>query len=485
MKKKFKQIIKVLEKNKILILSIILLIAVLSPIFINNIYNFPAADDFYGINEIKFLFNGKDYNFINLLQVGISRTVRTYINWQGNYFSVFIGIFNPLLISLKAYNFTLLAIQIFYVFSIVFFFVCLSKFKNIISKKQAIILSVAYITVSILSMYSISEGLYWYSGVMLYLLPFAMSMILMGLLALYANKKNKITYSFILLLLICLAGTNYVTGLFVGALLLVATIYAFFRKRQYFIVSLVALLIFGIAFAFNVFAPGNFVRISGFEKVSIIKALAMTIPLSLEMLARTAFKTLLMPFLILFTPGFVYIVKNYKKNIKLINPIFVIVCLLVVFALLFAPCTYSYGDIYQEARVQNIQYFYLILMISFSYFYTIAYLLKNEKNDFLNSKNFKPFCIMTGLVALLLMISAVDYNNLQSVAVSNDVVHKRSVNYNLCMNNMNKILSDKNQKTVTVKNCEPIGSLHYAKLINGDWVVDGMEEYYDKEIIIE
>ena len=69
MKKKLKQIIKVLEKNKILILFIILLIAVLSPIFINNIYNFPAADDFYGINEIKFLFNGKDYNFINLLQV--------------------------------------------------------------------------------------------------------------------------------------------------------------------------------------------------------------------------------------------------------------------------------------------------------------------------------------------------------------------------------------------------------------------------------
>jgi hypothetical protein len=482
--KKVKQIGNILVKNKILILFLILLIAVLSPIFINNIYNFPAADDFYGINELKALFVGKPLNIITFFQVGIERTANIYMTWQGNYFTLFMGVFNPLLLSLKAYNWMLFLIQLFFVFSIIFFFLCLSKSIKIFSRKQAIILSVTYITVSILSMYSVSEGLYWYSGAMLYLLPFALSMVLMGLLALYINKKNKALYSLILLLLICLAGTNYITGLFIGSLLLIVTIYAFFRKKQYFATLLIALLVFGVAFAFNVFAPGNFLRISGFEKVSIIKALAMTIPLSVEMLLRTIFKTLLIPFLIIFTPGFARAANKYKKHIKLINPAFIILCSLVIFALFFAPCTYSYGSLYQETRVQNIQFFYLILIISFDYFYVILYILKNKNNGFLMSKDFNPICLIVGLSSLILMVSAIDYNNLQSVSVTSDVIHKKSSTYNQCMNNMNKVLSENNQKTVIVSNCEPVGSLHYAKLMNDDWVVNGMEKYYGKEIII-
>ncbi len=479
-----KKIMKIVKENWILIFATCVLLAILLPIFLLNIYNHPSGDDYANYNMIVSQLSDKSMTFGNIFVASIQRSINTYLTWQGNYFTLLLGIFHPFFISFGAYNFSIFLTQLFYIFGVMFFFLSLPKIKNFINKKQAAILGICYLILSITFMYSLQEGIYWYSSISLYLLPFSISMIFLGFLVRYIAKPTKVLYAILLLLLICLAGTNYVTGLFLGFLLLLLVIYSFLKNKTYFIKSIIALLIFGVGFAFNVFAPGNFARITNFEQVSMIKAMLMTIPLSFYMLHHLFFQTVLLPILVLLTPMIVSVVKKTKTKFE--HPILLVLFLLVTFVSFFAPTTYSYGNMYQETRYQNIELFYLILMAMVAYFYLIGYVIKNKAITFLEDKNMKPLFIFTGIIFLVVMISAIGIDKFNFQIASQDILSKKAVEYHECMNNFDNILETSTTDIVTIKNCATYtSSLPSLYLEDNNWVKDSIELYYDKKITIE
>lgn len=473
----------IILKNKVLFIVLGLLVLVFIPIFINNLYNHPAADDYSNYNVISGLLDGKDFNLLNLLSAGARHTVDVYLGWQGNFFSIFMGTFNPLFVSIGAYSVLMFVFQLLYIGSVLFFFGTLSRIRNFISLKQSIVLGSIYLILSLTFMYSVSEGLYWYSGVLLYFVPFSLSMILLGLIMLYVLNKNKFLFVAILLLAMCLAGANYITGLFLGSVFLALTVYSFFKKKTLFWPLLVVLVVFSACFAMNVFAPGNFIRITNFTPISVQGAMLITLPLSFDMLSHAIFGTFILPVLVLLSPSFVKVVQKVKFKFKF--PFLLPICLAFIFVVFFAPCAYSYGSFYQELRVQNIQFFYLTLFIMAIYFNSLGYIVQNKRIGIFGFKHFNGICILVGSVFLILSMAITGVSNFNSKVVADDIIYKRSKIFSDCMTKAEAALMDPTKQEVTIRNCVPIKSLHYVEISNGLWIVKDMENYYNKRIIIE
>jgi len=482
-KKAIKNLKTYISKNKLLVIVLVLFLAVIIPVLVMNIYNYPVADDYYNYNVIKDLIAGKDFNFVNLMLAGFRHTADVYQTWQGNFSTIFLGTFNPLSISFNAYNVLMFIFQLLYVAGTLFFFVSLSKIKNFISLKQSIIVGLIYLIISITFMYSVAQGLYWYAGVLLYLVPFAMSMILLGLVVRFLLNKSRVLFAIILALAIFLAGTNYVTGILLGSVFLGLVCYTFLRKKAFIWPVLILLVVFSTFFAINVLAPGNFLRITNFTPISIQGAMVLTIPVSFDMIGRTVFDTFIIPVLILLTPLFVSLVKKMKVAFK--APILFPITLLVIIILSFLPCTYSYGTVHQELRVQNIQFFYLILFIMVAYFNTLGYMIQNRVLGIFESKYFKEICVSVGLMALVLIISSIGIKSFNSTIIIDDMIYGRTKAFSECMAKGHSILRTPSTNAVVIKDCDPLSSFFYVDMHANNWVVENMEKYYKKDITID
>lgn len=471
--------------NKILTIVSVIFIITIIPVLVNNLYNNPVADDYTQYNIFMRLLDGRNLNFLTFLQVSFEKTIESYFSWQGTYFSHLILNFNPLLISVSAYKISMLLIQLLYIASIMFFFYCLTKIKNFINVKQSLVFGLVYLIYSIMFMYSPAEGLYWFSGTTVYLIPFSLSFIFMGLLVLYSMNHKKSLYFLLVILIILLGGGSYVTGMFMSFLLFGVALYSFITKQKNWKVYLALMLVCGVAFSLNVFCPGNSIRMTYFQDVSIVQALFMTIPLSFQMLCQTLFNTLIVPILILFIPFFADIAKKTKYKFKF--PFLLPFILLIMFILFFAPCTYAYGTFYQETRVQNIQFFYLTLFMFLSTFNLIGFLVQHKYKIICDDKNFKEHCAIVGIVALVAMTSAIGVDNFKSKIIADEIIFGVSPSYNQCMNNMFSELSDPNNTVVTLTNCSqyPRSLHHYILSPEGGWIIDDMETYFNKIIIIE
>ena len=279
-------------------------------LFINNLYNHPVADDYINYNKVVAEIGDDEHTAINATMAIGKLAVRTYKTWQGTYFANILFFINPLLISQNAYKITMLLIQIFWLLGLLFFFQSLPS-KSQSAELRNLKLYFLFSIFSILSMYSLGEGVYWFTGSILYIIPFTISMVFFGLLMRYL-KNPKTKYKIALIpLAIMLGGTSYVTGLIVGAVMLLLTIYSYLKKKNRLFLSAL-LIIFSIGFAFNVFCPGNFMRIDSYEKVSLLQVVQFSIFNALDMIKHLIFETLFIPILLISSPLIISLAKNIK-----------------------------------------------------------------------------------------------------------------------------------------------------------------------------
>ena len=434
-KMEFKKWIGWLKKNWGFVLFTIIFAVIILCMLGMNIYNHPAADDYTNMNKFYAALGNDQLDAANGAKAVLKLSVDTYKTWQGTYFSNILFFVNPLLISVKAYKIAMIAIQLFYYAGVFYLVFSIKKVvNNIISNKQAAVISMGAILFSVAFMIAPSEGIYWFTGTIMYLVPFTMSLFFLGLLMRFYNNSKRSTYVILLLLALALGGTSYVTGLFVGLTLLLLSIREFIRKskNKYFILGL--LVVFSVVFAFNVFCPGNFMRIS-----------------------------------------------NYDYKFKVILPII----LLLAFVSFYVPCAYSYNSFYEETRVKNIQFWYLVMMIEFAVFYVIGALYKKCPQYFI-AKNNKIYYIV-GAALMVSMLSGIGVDSLKTTYVIKEFTFGTANEYDACMDNLSWQI-EQSEGVVEVNNCNirPT-SLHTVILTNkdGDWVMDGLKQYYGKEIIVK
>ena len=133
---------------------------------------------------------------------------------------------------------------------------------------------------------------------------------------------------------------------------------------------------------------------------------------------------------------------------------------------------------YLDWRVQNLQLFYACIMITAC---IIGYCGKKYNKTKID--NYK-YCGFGGGILCIIMISAIGAENITGIKLFEDLLYEKSLNYNICMNNIRNKLQ-KGKSPVKISNCEVFpSSLHTTYFEEDSWVKNAVENYYNKKIEI-
>jgi len=310
---------------------ILLVLICLFFIALNGLFSYPMGDDY------SYALMGRRSN---LFEISLSE----YKTWNGRFISNLFVVLNPIrwhsIILYRAIPVLLIVIlwwSLFVVFKLFVF-----------DRRTRILFSGILLILYLQGVPIISEGLYWYTGSVTYLL----GLIFFNLFVV-ANLSNQRSYSiwnffFYLFFMILSAGSNEVLALWI----VLTTGYFSIKKQSIRLEFLFALFLFGVVF----FAPGNEVRMAHFENTrNLFYSIKMTI---LQLGRFTIFW-----FFTLSNLSVVLIVVFFKKKIQLIISnsidrigIYEIIILYTIFlsASIF-PAYYSTGIMGQH-RTVNLSY---------------------------------------------------------------------------------------------------------------------------------
>lgn len=337
------------------IISIVVLIAVLFPLFRIAHYNFRSVDDF-GYAESAEAVWEESHSVIRVLMEQIPYTKNYYNAWQGTYFSEWFTTSMMGIFSKNAYYMgTYLSLGCFVLAEATLFLIIFLKVLRT-DLYRAGIVTASCLSMQILLTPVPCEAYFWFCGGVLYTTFHSFGLFLLAvLIALYdANKMWKVVLLEILaiLLMVAVGGANYITGLTTTILCILATLWVFYRKHSKKWLYLCNTILYIALFALNVLAPGNQRRLeaAGAEHVSAIAAILR----SLKEAASYVVANTILPCIILaalFLPLFIHIVK--KSGYKYPYPVLITLLSFGVFAAQFTPTLYTLG-ILGAGRVLNL-----------------------------------------------------------------------------------------------------------------------------------
>ncbi len=208
-----------------------------------------------------------DYVLANRdLSAGFFETqAESYLHWSGRYFATAVSRLNPLLqgnfAAYKLYSFSALLLLIT---ATLFFFH--SLFGQLFSIKKIVSFSLFVITVYLLQLPDIAQGLYWFSSYMIYLGAIIYTLVFFGILLKLPHVRKKGARTFLqvagFVLVIAIVGSNELSMIVLNAtlLLILITEWQLYKKLLHYQVCLFLLsLLLGLVV---VLAPGNYERMS-------------------------------------------------------------------------------------------------------------------------------------------------------------------------------------------------------------------------------
>lgn len=336
--------------------TVLLLFAVMVPLFIIGHYNFASVDDIGYANTAEIVWE-ETHSVIKVFVGQLSYAWDYWHIWQGTFAAEWfvtsvMGIF-----SRDAYFMgTYLALGGFVLSEMFLFMVILKKVMGADTYRAGIV-SVCVICAQVLLTPVPSEAFYWFCGAVLYTVVYNEAAALFALLVLLYDNPKKIPGKILLcagiaLLTVMVSGGTYVTLIGMLLVYLFTTIWFWYRKNpnRWFVSAGMALYMAG--FLVNVLAPGNQKRLATADAadMSAIKAVLLSVK---EAAFYTVGNTILpcVILALLFLPLFVNIVK--KKNYRYPFPILVTLISFGIFAAQFTPTIYTLG-ITGAGRIQNL-----------------------------------------------------------------------------------------------------------------------------------
>ncbi len=423
---------KRIKKIKISYAFIFFLIVLIIPYCYLSFFTQPNAEDF----GLSFKYQQSD--FIQLLKT-------SYLNRNGRYIANILMYLNP--ISFHNYlgyklipllMITLIVIGNILLVRALFWF--LSKSVQIII---ALILSLLYLH----NMPIISEGLYWYTGAVIYnggIICSLFYMVVFVKLMRNRNKPNRIN-SFILTLLLFLScGFNEVLSLLIPYLLFIITI-IYFKSKNEFKKVVLGQLIFSILFSsILIFSPGNVLREAMYSNNNIFTSsfyysLLQTVRFSSEWLLISI---ALIPASILYYP----IHQKWKEHSLWVKNSFYLnkwISVLILFSIIFIcvfPPYWSTGILGQH-RTLNVACFFFIIM----WFINLSVWINATKKT--NALNFSSKLLY--IVGSLLIVSFIISGNGYHAVV--DIFSGDAQRYDAQLNErFEKLMNAKRQKNKTI-----------------------------------
>lgn len=390
----------------------------------------------------------------------IKNVIEIYQHWSGRYFSFLIASSNNL-----THNSNQLMAKInpviyslAFIFSAVLNFKLYFNLKGFESVKKSLILFFVYLV----SLSSLSENVFWYTGSQVYFLPVILSLFLSYFIGKYYKNSNKL-YSYLSLLsIILIIGCNEI----ISIIWLGIAITLVFWKKDNFSKIFLAFTILSITISFA--APGNYQRLDPQEEKSLIlpiKYAGIAFLNGIFVLVKVFFVAPLT-------------ISVFKKEIEIIKGTFNQKNLKYLFLIPIAGFMFTGMLLLTSERVlDNLIFFSLLISCAY-----LGYFVKKIPLYLL---------MITGVILVLPPMYVFPKksiyfkinHNLQNIF--KDTFYNDLVAYNVEMKNRHKFLKNSKTKKIFLKPIvnkpsalyfEEIGSFNKRNYINNQ-----LEKYYKKE----
>lgn len=478
---------------------ILLLVAILVPLFWISAYNFKSVDDYSFSQNAEAVWR-ESHSVLKVLSAQAVETKEIYQTWQGTFFSQWfasgmMGIFGD-----SAYYVgTFLALGGFVLAELLLFMMIFVKGLGA-DKCRAAIVSIGCIALQVLLTPYPVEAFYWFCGAVVYTFIYALALFLLALLFLLSQAENWKKYKVILaelgiiLLSVAVGGSNYVTGLTMLIFYFFYLVWMFWKKKKYKIMALCNMLVYLLAFGANILAPGNLLRqrSSGVERASAF----VSILRSLKEAATYCIVNMNPPCVILgllFLPIFVQIVK--KKNFRYPLPLLVSMISFGVYAAQFTPTLYAL-QILGAGRVQNLYRFSFYVLLYANELYWTGWLWRrwrekhSEEAAIAESGEGGTSYLLPGWIVggLLLCLSLVSWggSTVTTVSAIRSLRSGEAKQYRQDYEERLVLLEDPSIKEIFL---EPFSATPYLLFFGDvvedteDWVNQAVAAYFDKDVV--
>lgn len=470
-----------------------------NPILKASEYTHPGMDDYwmsYGVHEVWM----KTHSLWKCIQRSFINAVALYNNWDGNILSMFLTGLTPVTFNENRYHlvFIISFIDLALGAGMVSYSLLHRRWK--ISVINCISICLLFLIFYIDFAPSATEGIYWWPGIANYNLFFGMLLFAQGMFILYWDRHN-IVWLIISGIVFFLVGLgNPITGLVNVCLLAYELIYEIYRKKSFKTLYYIpfAMALAGLIIVIS--APGNSSRIVG-ERLSIFTVILDSFKYGSIMTKasiRPAFSIYMIMVALISFGNFVYSMKdiNEKKDIKadikkIIETVIYIIMMVCLYYAAYAPLIYTKCDWY--GRVLNTTAFvYYMVMTSINIYVcrTVAYFfvkfISNIKSDKINI--IKTCEVIVSVIATITIVISINTLNgsdyYKSGSLARDAEHaltfQKAQEYDAERDRIFMQLLDPNVEEVHIGEIPVISFYPYI-----DEVIDHMEIYYGKKIIVD
>ncbi len=398
------------------------------------VFSNPSADDFV----FAYYFQTRDY--FEILK-------DTFLGWNGRYASNVFAYLNPIgFDSFLGYKIVpLLMILLFLISSFYFVKQLFFNQKSIVKISISLVLGLLFFH----NMPIISEGVYWYTGAVIYSLGIIVFQFYIGfLIHVIRNKKRKISYVTLTVLLFLACGFNEVLTLLIVFLLGVVAL-LFVKNRLAFKELIIGQLVLAIVFSsVLIFAPGNSLRGEAYVEAHHFSSSFLA---SILQVARFSFLWVASIPLLIASFFYYEINKSLKKELKLFQESFYLnrwISLLSLFTVIFIcvfPPYWATGILGQH-RTLNVGYAFFLpiwfinLTVWMNYYQDKLQLNVSSKNK-----------LILGFVFLLgVMFTGNGFNAL------NDVFSGNATQYNIELTRRFKSIQNNSEVNSKAIKLEPL-----------------------------
>ncbi len=260
--------------------------ASLVPLLVIARYNYPSADDYSIGAAVRHAFLESGSLFTAIRQAVLTAADQ-YMNWTGNFSSMFFTSIHPGIFGEKWYFLTTWIMLAMLSFSTMYLLrACLVKALQM-DKHLSHSISMIALFVMVQCMVGRTEAFYWYGGAVNYVFINCVGMFMLGGLisAACEPKKNKRSWYLAMasVMGILAGGGNYMTALMIGIIMVTAAILAVLvKKGKFYRGLLIPAAGFFIAFIASVLAPGHSVRAAGVTGMGPVRAVLISFHYALE-----------------------------------------------------------------------------------------------------------------------------------------------------------------------------------------------------------
>lgn len=488
-----------LSRNSSFWIAAAFFVVSLIPLLVIGKYNVMSADDYAMGKEAVNVWRDT-HQAGAIFRYACLYTGKVFQTWQGCFTINFLDCWNP---GFFGEQWAWLTPVIMLAAIAGFSYVCCG---NVISgffedsKKETVIVWGIWTFLTIQTMPSPAEGLYWFSGAVAYtFLHFFMLFVFSFVFKMENIKSRPLKVLGVALLsagMFLVGGSQYITAL---ECLIIYFFYLLAQYRHLKLGNIIPAVFLVAGFAINILAPGNSVRNAQAGGMNPLRAILQSFAEAVRY--GKAWCSLLLIVCLIFMVPFIWkIVSGQKREYRYRYPGIISLLSFCIFAAAFTPSLYGVGNV-DAGRIQNLIQVMFYIAVTFNLFYWLGWLKrKTQKPDREAFRDIKTvidivrkYAVFYQWLALFLVVLVFagtgDKNTFSGMSALRSLVNGEARTYYAEAQERLEIYRD---DAVTIAEVAPFSVKPHVLFFNDVhsedsadyWINENIAAYYEKEKVV-